>query len=118
VTSGARVRHRMDAEVSIVEVEGDVDIANVADVEDGILQAVPNHAVGLVLDLSPTTYIDSQGMRLLVAVAERLRSRRQRLIVVAPAGSFVRRIIELSQLQALFPLLGSASEAIAALHTA
>jgi len=94
----AAVTHRVADGVPIVAVSGEIDVSNVADLMGKILERVPNDAPGLVLDLSATTYIDSQGLRLLLELEERLRIRQQRLIAVVPARSLARRLIELTHL--------------------
>jgi anti-sigma B factor antagonist len=101
VSPWARVQHRLDGEVPIVAIEGEIDIANITELRNTILRHVPNTVAGLVLDLSPTTYLDSQGIHLLLDLADRLRNRRIRFAVVSPPASFVRRILELSQAQTI-----------------
>ena len=116
MTPWAQVRHRSEADVSIVDVSGEIDIANVGDLREQILQCVPNTAAGLVLDLRSTRYMDSQGMRLLVDLADSLRRRRQRFAVVAPSSSFVYRIIELTQLNSIFPVTADVAGALASIE--
>ncbi|HEV2359266.1 MAG TPA: STAS domain-containing protein [bacterium] len=113
MTPWAQVRHRTDDGVPIVALEGEVDLANVPELQNKILQHVPNTAVGLVLDLSGATYMDSSGVHLLVELADRLRSRRQRLAVVAAAASFVRRVIELSQIPTIITVEADVEPALA-----
>lgn len=113
MTPWAQVRHRTEDGVPIVALEGEIDLANVPELQHKILQHVPNTALGLVLDLSGATYMDSSGVHLLVDLAERLWSRRQRLAVVVAAASFVRRVIELSQLPALITVEADVEPALA-----
>ncbi|MGI8616370.1 MAG: STAS domain-containing protein, partial [Actinomycetota bacterium] len=54
---------------------GEVDLSNATELEGLITEAVPNNVVGVVLDLSGVTYIDSAGVRLLLSLAGRLRWR-------------------------------------------
>jgi anti-anti-sigma factor len=116
MTPWAKVTLRVHGGVPIATVDGEIDISNVEALREKILQDAPNDPAGLVVDLSTATYIDSQGVHLLLDLAERLRIRRQRLVVVAPRASFVRRIIELSQLHAVIPVESEVGPAIAVMQ--
>jgi len=59
---------------------------------------VPQRALGLVLDLSEATYIDSAGIHLLFRLGGRLTRRRQQLRVVVPDGAPIRKIVTLAGL--------------------
>ena len=51
----------------IARLVGEVDASNAPGFTTELKQAVPNTAIGLVLDLSETTYIDSSGIGELVS---------------------------------------------------
>ena len=85
----------------VARLSGDIDLSNVDHLAKGLDAAVANHALGLVVDLSAVTYIDSTGVRLLFRLARRLRDRQQALHLVVPEGAKIRRILELSGLQAV-----------------
>lgn len=96
--TNARVRaHTRDATVDIV-IDGEVDLANADAVQQEVFAAVNNRLAGVCIDLSGLTYIDSAGLRILFALAERLRLLQTECTVIAPYGSPVRRVIELSGL--------------------
>lgn len=80
----------------IARLAGDIDLSNVDDLTLALEQSVANHALGLVVDLTPVTYMDSTGLRLLFRLARRLRDRQQTLHLVVPEGARIRRILELS----------------------
>jgi anti-sigma B factor antagonist len=60
-----------------------------------IAESVPNGTPMLVIDLSPTTYIDSAGVRLLFHLVSRSQARRQGLRIVVPLESPIRAVLEL-----------------------
>ena len=60
-----------------------------------------NEALSLVLDLSGVTYLDSSGIRLVFRLSRGLRNRQQDLHLVVPAGSRVRRPLDLSGVDAV-----------------
>lgn len=85
-----------DASRTRVErLRGEIDIASVPALEQRLM-AVPNTLHELILDLSAVTYLDSSGIRLLHELHDRLELRGQRLIVVCPADTGPRRVLELT----------------------
>jgi len=88
----------------LARVSGEVDLSNAQSVRERLLAAVPNTASALVLDLSATEYLDSSGVRLIFELAERLRSRGQKLEIVVPGDSFVKRILMLTEVQRVVPI--------------
>jgi anti-anti-sigma factor len=98
-------------------VDGELDISNVGEFE-ARLCALPNAALGLVLDLSATTFIDSSAVSLIHGLRERLRRRGQLLRVVAAAGGAPRRVLELTGYDQGGPLDDGAAGAEAAVRAA
>lgn len=105
---------RIDAEgdVIVARLSGEIDLANARDVGAEIGGAIPNSALGLVLDLTATTYLDSSGVQVVFELAERLRGRQQLLRVVVPAGAPIRRVLRVVELDATVPVLGEVGEAV------
>jgi len=73
--------------VVIVRVTGEIDMSNAGELRDAILETTPNDALGLVLDLSSTEYVDSAGVHLLYRLGDNVRARGQTLRVVIPPTS-------------------------------
>lgn len=104
--------------VVVAAVEGEIDVSNAAEIGRQLFEAAPNDAAGLIVDLSPTTYLDSRGVQLLIELAERLRRREQQIRVVAPEHSVIRRILLLTRLDTLIPLDPSTEGALSAMSEA
>jgi anti-sigma B factor antagonist len=83
-------------EVVRVHVVGELDPSNAVDVQERIASLMPNEAIGMVLDLSGVGYLDSSGIRTILTLVGRFRWRGQRLLLIAPEGSQVRRVLELA----------------------
>lgn len=99
----------------VVQVNGDVDLSNVRDLEAALEEAARMGSAAVIVSLAHTTYLDSQGIRVLLRVAERLRATDQRLLVVAPAGGgVVRRILEITGVPRLVPLFETVEDAMRA----
>lgn len=73
----------------------DLDLQTAASLRGAALSSVPNDAAGLVLDLSHVRYLDSAGIRVLFAIANRLEEHRQRLALVVPPEAPIGRTLTL-----------------------
>jgi anti-anti-sigma factor len=99
-------------DVVVARLSGEIDLSNAADVGEQLAAAVPNVALGLVIDLTATAYLDSSGVHLLFDLGERLQRRQQQLRVVVPEGGPIRRVLRIVELDATVPVLPSVEEAV------
>ena len=102
-----------DDDLVIVTLTGEIDLSNASDLESAILEAVPNGADGLLLDVSQLDYLDSSGVRLLLSVAGRLSWRGQGFALASPEGSRCRRVLSLAGVEGAFPIAASVPDAAA-----
>ena len=96
----------------VAQTPGDVDVANAALVGEQLAGAVTHDAPCLVLDLTATRYLDSAGIDMLLKLAERLRNRRQALLLVVPEDSPLRRLLSVMGVDASLPVHASVAEAV------
>ena len=82
----------------VARLTGEVDLSNSVRIGEQIRERVANHSLGVVVDLSGLTFLDSSGLELLFDLRQRLESRRQQLDIRVPADSPVRRPLELVDL--------------------
>jgi anti-anti-sigma factor len=99
-------------DVVLASVRGEVDLSNVPSVRERLVGAVPNTASGMVLDLSGTDYLDSSGVGLIFELAERLGSRGQKLRLVVPDDSVIKRVLVLTQVEQVAPIFVSVDAAL------
>lgn len=104
--------------VVVARLAGEVDLSNAADLQRSLLDAVPNTAEGMVIDLSVVSYLDSSGIRMLGEIGERLRWREQRFAVVAPPGSRVRGVLTIAGAQGVVPFEDTFDAALARVREA
>jgi anti-anti-sigma factor len=97
-------------DVVLARVSGEVDMSNALSVQEQLLDAIPNTASALVLDLSDTDYLDSTGIRLILKLAERLGDHGQRLELVVPDHSAVKRVLVLTEIHRVVPMSSSLDE--------
>ena len=114
MTAIVAVREAWHDDVPVARIEGEVDAGNVADVGARLRRLVTNRSVRLVVDLSPTTYLDSAGINLLFAVGQELSARQQTLHLVVHEGTPVTRMVALTGLHRTFPTHRSVGDALAA----
>ena len=92
-------------------VRGELDLATAPQLTqavDGILDAGPS---GLIVDLSPTTFLDSSGARELMRISRKAAAAGVVLHVVAPRSNHaVRLTVDLLDLGALVPIVTSMAE--------
>jgi anti-anti-sigma factor len=101
------LRFERRGQIMLARLSGEVDLSNVPSVRERLLAAIPNTATALVLDLSDTDYLDSSGVRLIFELAERMRTRGQKLHLVVPESSFVKRVLLLTQVHQVVPIAAS-----------
>jgi anti-anti-sigma factor len=107
-----------DDDVVVARLSGEVDLSNADVVGDQLRAAIPNRALGLVLDLGATSYLDSSGVSLVFDLADRLRRRQQQLRLVAPADSPLRRVLRIVDPGGALPLTDSVEAAVAEIRGA
>jgi anti-anti-sigma factor len=111
VTGPARMTLEGDGEVLTARITGEIDLSNASELEETIVDAVPNTALGMVVDLSGVEYLDSAGVRMLVHLVERFRWRQQVMRAAAPDGSRVRGVLSMAGADGVIPVDATVTEA-------
>ncbi|MGC9500806.1 STAS domain-containing protein [Streptomyces sp. WG7] len=99
---------------AVLALPPEIDFCNATGLLPLIMAAVDHRSDGLrvlVLDLTATRFMDSQGVRLLDRVRRRLPTRTRLRVVAAPKG-VPSRILELSGLRRDVPVYDSLTEAL------
>ena len=103
-------------DVVVARLVGEIDLANAREIRAELTPAIPNSALGVVLDLTPTTYLDSSGIQLVFELAERLAERQQQLRLVVPEGVPIRRVLRVVELDSTVPIDTAVEESAAAVR--
>ncbi|MGH2525237.1 MAG: STAS domain-containing protein, partial [Actinomycetota bacterium] len=111
VTGPARMTLEGDGEVLTARITGEIDLSNASELEETIVDAVSNTALGMVVDLSGVEYLDSAGVRMLVHLVERFRWRQQVMRAAAPDGSRVRGVLSMAGADGVIPVDATVTEA-------
>jgi anti-anti-sigma factor len=112
VSELARVVAEWHGDVPVAAVAGEVDASNVAEVGGAIRGLVTNQSSLLVVDLSPTTYLDSAGINLMFALGDELRGRQLSLRLVIKPGSSIARMLAITGLDKTYPTFASVEDAL------
>ena len=88
---------RLVAEPARVAIFGEVDAATADQLEDALIGSAPDPGVELVVDCRGLAFIDSSGLNVFVANAQRLAAAGGRLVLESPRPS-TRRLFEIAGL--------------------
>jgi anti-anti-sigma factor len=116
MTHQARFSSQSAGDVTIVSIEGEVDIANVSELRLYLEKAIEEQGPGMVVDLTKASYFDSRTIALLADIATKMRVHRQRIALVAPASGFAARILEIAGLPQIVPAFATSKEAVDAVQ--
>jgi anti-sigma B factor antagonist len=99
--------------VTIVDISGDIDLANSPEVRKALLREVrENRMPRVVLNLSDVRYIDSSGVASLVEGLKASRDIGSRFILFGLTGH-AREVLQLSRLLKVFEIYDTEVEALA-----
>ena len=109
----ARIVAERRGDVEVARIEGEVDMSNADVLATRLRDLLTNRSVALVIDLGPTTYLDSSGIRLLFGLADELRRRQQELHIVVPETSLLQRVVTITGLDKALPTHATLEAALA-----
>jgi len=103
--------------VVIARLTGELDISVAESTGRKIAEAVPSSARGVVVDMAELEFMDSSGVSMLFGLARQVGSHRQQLVVVAPTGRPVSRVLQIVDFDRAAPVREDVDTAIEALAT-
>lgn len=98
----------------VLRVDGEVDVLTAPELRAAVHDALDGGARELWLDFSPTDFMDSTGLHVLLEASRRVAELNRSLTVICPEGTHVRRLLELCGADELLDLhsdVGSAHRA-------
>jgi len=104
-------------EVVIARLTGELDISVADSKGRKIAEAVPSSARGVVVDMAQLEFMDSSGVSMLFGLARQVGSHRQQLVVVAPTGRPVARVLQIVEFDRAAPVREDVDAAIEAIAT-
>jgi anti-sigma B factor antagonist len=97
---------------ALLRVAGEVDVYTASDLRERVIQ-LAGHAVHILADLRPVTYLDSTGLGVLVGSLRRLRVRDGSLTLVSDTDRIL-RLFRVTGLDRVFVLRPSLQQAVTA----
>jgi anti-anti-sigma factor len=85
-----------DGPVICASLRGEIDMSNAAELRAELNAITPNTALGLILDLTEVSYLDSAGIHFIHRLREDLRAGGQRLQLVVPPEAVVNATLTLA----------------------
>jgi anti-sigma B factor antagonist len=113
----AHVEIEQQDDVVVARLTGELDISVAESTGRKIAEAVPSSARGLVVDMSGLEFMDSSGVSMLFGLARQVGSHRQQLVVVAPAGRPVSRVLQIVEFDRAAPVREDVDAAVTVIAT-
>jgi anti-anti-sigma factor len=101
-----RVESERQAAVEHVRVHGEMDLAVVGELDSEMRRAEATDAAAIELDLDQLDFVDASGVRLLLDLDRRSGGKGGRLRIRAASSPQVRRVLELTGVAAVLPIVG------------
>ncbi|HBS06407.1 MAG TPA: anti-sigma factor antagonist [Leptospiraceae bacterium] len=98
-------------DVLIVSLAGRLDITNSEEFENSVLEAMEKKKTPVIVRLQDVSYMSSSGVRALLSIYHALRKHGKELII-AELSPAVKKIISVTELDRVFPVLGSLENAL------
>jgi anti-anti-sigma factor len=108
----AQIHEERHGDVWVAVLEGEIDASNTALVGERLRALLSNRSNALIIDLGPTTYLDSAGINMLFRLGAELAQRQQRLHLVVPEASPLSRAIAITGLDQAVTMHGSRAAAL------
>jgi anti-sigma B factor antagonist len=102
--------------VTILDVEGEVDLYTAPQLEEGLRKAATASPPLLAVNLTKVTYIDSTALRVLTDSQKRARERRGAVVVITTQPT-IEKIFRITGLGTILPVVASEREAVERLRT-
>ena len=110
----ATITDEHHGDVPVVTIAGEIDASNSTEVAARLHAALNNRSTAMVVDLTPTTYIDSAGINVLFELGNNLGERQQQLHIVVATGSPIARMLDIVGLDNAVPTHATRAAALEA----
>lgn len=106
-----QVRERVLASARILEVLGEIDVANIREFVD-VLEPAVDSGDRVIVSFAGATYVDSCTINALLRCTPDVKGS-DTLVLVAPDGQMCRRVLRLTGLESIFRVYETVDEAVA-----
>ena len=109
------LEEEVDAHTHVITVSGEIHVSTAPEFSRRLDAAIARGKTGLVLDLTPTEFIDSTGLSVLLNGLRRVTRQRGRMVLVC-TNPTVLRLFEITRLDTTFDIRATRDEALAAVR--
>jgi anti-anti-sigma factor len=106
------IRSSWEGDTAIIVVRGEIDLSTAPEMKTAV-EAIPEAAQRVVIDLSESTFLDSAGIDTLLRCRRELDRRGIELRVVSPTDGIVRKALEITNILPRLGVVDSLDEALA-----
>lgn len=110
-TIDIKVTTREAGDRTVIDVEGEVDVFTAPKLRETIIGAINDGKDRLIVNLSGVDFMDSTGLGVLVGGLKRVKERNGELAIAGAQGT-VLRVLNVTGLNAVFPLHDSVDAAV------
>ncbi|MDQ6823870.1 MAG: STAS domain-containing protein [Candidatus Eremiobacteraeota bacterium] len=111
MTDQATYQFRESNGIPVIEVTGELDVANIDDFRAFVRDATLPDGFSVIVSFERVSYFDSHALEALVEFSKRLHTNRRQLLVVAARESPPGRILRTANMDLALPLYESVEEA-------
>ncbi|HET8979948.1 MAG TPA: STAS domain-containing protein [Solirubrobacteraceae bacterium] len=108
------LRRELVGDIAVMILSGEIDVATRPEIEQALRAQFPAEAVGMVLDLTDVTFLDSSAVQMLFELHEDLGQSRRALSLVLAPGALPRRSIEICDGSGVLDLHATREDALRA----
>jgi anti-anti-sigma factor len=105
----------VDASTHLITVSGEIHVSTASEFSRRLNAVIARGKTGLVLDLSPTEFIDSTGLSVLLNSLRKVTRQRGRMALVC-TNPTVLRLFEITRLDTTFDIYATREEALASVR--
>jgi anti-sigma B factor antagonist len=105
----------VDDHTHVITVTGEIHVSTAPEFSRRLDAAIARGKTGLVLDLTPTEFIDSTGLSVLLNALRRVTRQRGRMVLVC-SNPTVMRLFEITRLDTTFDIRATREEALQAVR--
>ena len=102
----------VDASTHLITVSGEIHVSTASEFSRRLNAVIARGKTGLVLDLSPTEFIDSTGLSVLLNSLRKVTRQRGRMALVC-TNPTVLRLFEITRLDSTFDIVDTREQALA-----
>lgn len=107
------IKHRIEGEVLVCEIEGRLDAAYSQAIQDELLALIAAHPRKVLLHMGQVSYLSSMGIRVLVRAAKQVRAA-DGALKLCHASATVRKVLDIAGMDGILDIRESEQAALAA----